>query len=496
MEKNFSKPQRQSQIGVLVMFFDTLRQFGKAFWPFLLIWIFRLDELNKIWLVLGLLFFLLVTGIAAYLKYRNFTFFIDTDNHEFIINEGVFNKTKTAIRLDKIQQVNINQTLMQRIINVFAVDVDSAGSNQKEGKIKAVSHDVALALKARLLDSQPAAAYLDQVEPQAIEESKPFLQISLLSLLKVGITSNYIRSIGLILAFFVTIYDNLRQFSEYEAIDTTEIDGYFERNMVSQSILILIFVLLAAILIINIFRTVIKYYNFRLTRQSGSLLLSYGLFANKSTILRPARVQIASLSQNYFQKKLNVSELKIKQAGNSEKSDHSAAIEIPGCDQREQSEILKLIFDAVPIKGAALKPNFRKLGFAVVLAIVVPLSVYIAMAVGNPELFVYAWPAAIYVVFAGLVLYFGWRNYRLFVSDQFIIKQSGAWDISLDIIENAKIQAITTSQLFWHKSLNIGTVTIHTAGGNIRFDLGHFDTIKQHVNTWLYKIETSDSNWM
>ena len=64
------------------------------------------------------------------------------------------------------------------------------------------------------------------------------------------------------------------------------------------------------------------------------------------------------------------------------------------------------------------------------------------------------------------------------------------------IIEIAKIQAITTSQLFWHKSLDIGSLTIHTAGGDIHFDLGNFATVKQYVNLWLYKVETNNIHWM
>jgi putative membrane protein len=35
----------------------------------------------------------------------------------------------------------------------------------------------------------------------------------------------------------------------------------------------------------------------------------------------------------------------------------------------------------------------------------------------------------------------------------------GAWDVDNEIIEPGKIQAITTSQLFWHKSVDIGSIT-------------------------------------
>jgi putative membrane protein len=95
-----------------------------------------------------------------------------------------------------------------------------------------------------------------------------------------------------------------------------------------------------------------------------------------------------------------------------------------------------------------------------------------------------------------LIQFFIFRNNRLYVNDDFIIKQSGAWDIKNEIIEPGKIQAITTSQLFWHKTADIGSVTLHTAGGNIAFQLGNYSKIKEYVNLWLYEIETSDSNWM
>jgi putative membrane protein len=112
------------------------------------------------------------------------------------------------------------------------------------------------------------------------------------------------------------------------------------------------------------------------------------------------------------------------------------------------------------------------------------------------EVFEYYYLLPFYVIGIGLLVVFGFKNNRLFVNDSFIIKQSGAWDISNDIIAPDKIQAITTSQLFWHKKANIGSLILHTAGGDIAFQLGNFEIIKEFVNQWLYKIETSDSNWM
>ena len=500
MEMNFNTPQRQSSIGIVVMFFDTLRQYIKAFFPLAVIWIVNFDKINKLYIVLGTLLVVLVTGLIAFLKYKNFTFFIDDENDEFIISEGIFNKTITTIQLNKIQQVNINQSLLQRIIGVFELEVDTAGGASKEGKIKAVSHALALSLKSRLLENEKIfkteIASETPILDDAVVMNKPFISISFLSLLKVGITSNYLKSFSLLLLFFFTASDYINKFTGRDVIYDGDIKNYVSKETIISSLLFFMLFLFGIVLVINLFRIVVRYFDYKITKQKGSLLLSFGLINTKSTILKPEKVQITTISRNYFQEKMNILEMKIMQATSGEKTKHKDAIDIPGCNNLEKDEILKLLFLQVPQKGYMMKPNFRKLGFSIFLIIVVPLVGFFSIANNVTELMEFAYITPYYVIFVGLILYFGYRNYRLFISEDFIIKQSGAWDISDEIIKKEKIQAITTSQLFWHKSADIGYLTLHTAGGNIGFQLGNYTKIKQYVNLWLYEIETSDSNWM
>jgi len=500
MEMNFNAPQRQSAVGIVVMFFDTLRQYIKAFFPLLIIWIVNFNKVNKWYLILGALAVVLVVALIAFLKYKNFTFYIDDENEEFIINEGVFNKTITTIQLDKIQQVNINQSLLQRIIGVYELEVDTAGGSNKEGKIKAVSHPLALSLKSRLLENEKKTktviASEASQETEQIITDKPFISIGFLTLLKVGITSNYVKSFSLLLIFFFTASDYINKITGHDVLNDGDFDNYVTKGAVLSTLLLFVLFLFGVVLVINLFRIVVRYFDYKITKQKGSLLLSFGLINTKSTILKPEKVQITTVSRNYFQKKMNILEMKIKQATSGEKTKHNAAIDIPGCNTLEKDEILKLLFQQVPQKGYMMKPNFRKLVFSIFLTIVLPLLGFFIVANNVDELNEFAYITPYYVVFVGLILYFGYRNYRLFISDDFIIKQSGAWDISDEIIRKEKIQAITTSQLFWHKGADIGYLTLHTAGGNIGFQLGNYTKIKQYVNLWLYEIETSDSNWM
>jgi len=498
MESNFNLPQRQSPIGVLVMFVDSLQKIARGFWPIFLVWMFNSDKSNVLLVFLAILGFLVLVGIIAYLRFINFTFYIDHENDEFIIKEGIINKTITTIQLDKIQQVNINQNLIQRIINVYALDVDTAGSDKKEGNIKAISHELALALKAKLIDNENKKTVEQEETSNAeVSETKPFLKIKSISLLKVGITSNYIRSIGLIITFFFTITENLRNIGKEEMLENDKLNHFLENNPVIYSLFIGVVVIFIILFFINCIRTLIKYFDYSITKQKGSLLISYGLINTKSTILKPEKVQILSISRNYFQKKLNVLEIKIKQAVSNEKNQVKSQIEIPGCNSDERDEILKLIFKQLPEKGVQLTPNFRKLGFSIFLIIVLPLTVFFSLAnTVERELFEYMNFAFGYAVFFLIVLFFGFRNYRLFINENHIIKQSGAWDVTTEIIEIKKIQALTSSQLFWHKNLNIGSLTMHTAGGKLTFYLGNYTKVKEYMNLWLYELETSDSNWM
>ena len=83
MNSDFSTPQRQAPIGVMVMFFDTVRQFVGILGPAFVLWIVNDNRVSIIWISFALVVAFLAICLIAFLKYRNFTFFIDDQNAEF-----------------------------------------------------------------------------------------------------------------------------------------------------------------------------------------------------------------------------------------------------------------------------------------------------------------------------------------------------------------------------------------------------------------------------
>lgn len=494
---DFSIPQRQSLIGVIVLFANTLQKSVRALWPFILIVFFKKEAYSAIQVYLGIAGIIIFIAIIAFLRYWFFKFYIDYKLEEFVIENGIFNKTKTTIPFHKIQKVTIDQSLIQRVFNVHKVELDTAGSDKKEASINAISQEMAFELKKQLLENTEKNSHLTEDVLVAEEQTKSFITIGIPSLLKIGITANYIKSFAYIFLVFTTVSDNLRQIGRDDLIDDN-LNQLEQIPIVSLVLGFLVFIF-TAIIVVNLFITVIKYFNFTIKKDKKSFVLTYGLLNIKNTIINPEKVQIIKLTQNFFQKKLDVNTIEIFQASSDMKrASTKDKTKIPGCNKSEKEEILKLLIGKSPQHQIALFPNIRKLLLNLFFLILIPVSIGLVINYYIDKFTIYELLSiiSIYVLFMGTILYFSYRNYRLFISDEFIVKQSGAWDIDHEIVKPYKIQAIETQQFIWQKITNIGSVVLYTAGGRVSFSTSNYTEIKEQVNKWLYEVEISKENWM
>src|SRR5699024_7684286 len=89
------------------------------------------------------------------------------------------------------------------------VEIETAGSSKSEVQIRAVSKQVALALKSHLMEE---ASTIQEAGPSTPSTAIPqsFIHVSPLSLVKMGLTSRYVESFFLLLAFLSAIYNNVK----------------------------------------------------------------------------------------------------------------------------------------------------------------------------------------------------------------------------------------------------------------------------------------------
>jgi putative membrane protein len=499
VDRDFSQPQRESALGIIVMAVHTIIKVTKAMFFFLIYAFIKMGGAYSGYTLLGVGIVLLFCLIYAYFSYLKFTFFLDKDKQEFVVNKGIFNRDQIIIQLDKIQQVNINQSILQKIIGVYGLKIDTAGAKGEEVSIRAIDEVSAYNLKDHLLSSRIETA--GQILEDAIQDQPAgILKISSWTLFKVGLTSNYGKSLALITAFLLYVIQEARHIMEVFHINKDIVKSTFLSFATIFSLAIIVAVLLVAFLVFNVVRTFYKYFELEIIRHKHSLLLSSGLIAKKNTLISPNKVQVTAYSQNYFQKKLDMLNMRLKQAhfGGNKKDEEmqGSTLEIVGCNPTERDELLKMVLGKVPLKGKIFIPDWRFLNLPVFFKLILPVVIFLLAAFKIPEIKPFIGFAAAYFVIGFLMIFISYRKHRLSVNQEFVIKTSGIWDISNEILVPSKIQAITTSQYPWHRSIDVGHLCLHTAAGEIRFKYGNYSEIKQLVNYWLYQVESSEKNWM
>ena len=497
-EENTDKyitPQSQAPIGVFIEIAYTFQKALRQFWPLLIIGFVKLKGFGLLYSILIIICLLIITVILGYLNYKNFLFHINEKDEEFILEKGVFNKKRIAIKLSKIQQVNINQSFLQKLVDVYEIEIETAGSTKKEAKINAVSKENAIRMRNLLL-AERNSSNENETAKLAETSNQLLVNISPKSLLKVAITSDYFKSLWLVSIFLFASYNRLKDVFFNDKETENKVLNYFSDLDVQHYLIIIIVTGIILVFIFNILRTFIIYYGYKIGLKGNSLQFSYGLINDKNTLIQPSKVQKVTKVQNFFQRKMNLERINISQASSNIIKDKKATIHIPGINENEGAQILKLIYGEIPKYGTILKPTVYRIFSSIYKFLLIPIIIFFIISIVESELMIFLISTLVYLLIGSILIYISYKNNKLSINDYFIIKQSGIWDIKTSIITPEKIQAITTKQYLWQIKSDVGHVKLHTAGGDITFKFGNFSTIKNYTNYWLYQVETNNKEWM
>lgn len=96
-----------------------------------------LSEWSRVLLILGMVVLLLLpVFVWIELRYKNFTFaFMDTG---MLIREGVVYKKRIDIPYSAIENVAVDKPLVQRLLGIGTLVIDTAGGDEKEGILPGV----------------------------------------------------------------------------------------------------------------------------------------------------------------------------------------------------------------------------------------------------------------------------------------------------------------------------------------------------------------------
>lgn len=428
------------------------------------------DESESEWLnyipyvILALLFATLISG---YFYYKNYTFYIDADQQAFIVEQGVFNKEQTIIQLDRILQVNIKQDVWHQVLDIYELEIETAGTAQAEVKIIALSEEVANKLKESLnsIASNPIVG-----EEYSVDENVYDRMVSLgnKNIILAAFLSHYGEGLRVAVGFVVLLFS---QFRELTSMFSNQSDADFildswDRFNINELIVFAVIFLLVPF-VVNAYRFVIKYYNTRfIIKENTEMLVNYGLFTLQEKIFKVQKLQMLHISNNAILRKLNLNFLTLAPADVVyEGAKNNGAILLPGLKNENAKELEELLFGEEIKLGFELKPLKRKFIFQSFFALLFAVSIYLLLmyldidAVAN---IVICTSVCLYNL---AVIIMKYKHESLYIHPNFIVKKYGSFRKKWTIMQPHKIQNVKVTQKIWKP--NFGNLYLYTASGTL-----------------------------
>ena len=498
MKKNntdFTIPQRQSWVAILMIIWKTYRILIRQIFPFLIVLFVGKSSKSGygsyiIYFVCAVAIIGMIYSILAFFRYY---FHIEDD--KLIVEKGIIGRNKTIIPFERIQTINFEQNIAHQIFSVVRLKVDTAGSAQKEFEFDAINRDQANALRSIILEKKSKLVNnLDKDQTTTTEESKKYtsiLKLSIIDLLKVGITENHIRSGGIIIFALWWVWDNLSEAGLDPEQYTEDIDP-MASGVIMISGFVLFFVLLS--FIISLSRTVLKYYDLQFWRSTNGFKVNSGLFTKKDISALDHKIQMISWSDNLLRKIIGYYELNLKQAS-SVAINNKTSIRVPGCRQDQIDSVTASLygnsaFDKLNLEGVDIRFMYRRMLF--LSCISVPLM---AISAYNDNSFL-----TVFAIFLGIYFivtsYFRYKKCKFGYNQKMLMVRGGLFGDKAETLPIIKLQNVEVNQSPYQRRKALANVKIYTAAGSVTIPYIHHNRAIELADYLLYKTESSRKKWM
>ncbi len=509
---NFSMPNRQSLAGLVLYFLNGIRSVIKSAWVLFAAFFINIrnERLEPAlpYVYLGIFVLAILLILHAFLAYRYFYYLIEKD--ELLIRKGYLKRVKLSIPFERIQNINIRQTVFQQLLGVVSLEVDTAGSSGKELKIIALKKDKAEELKKVLMEMRtgeqlPEVLTNESSSPnpetasnqiQTNQPSRTILGLDFIDLIKVGISENHLKSSILVVA---VVFGFVQQLSEIFQDRLNEMEEQAKLVMIGagiQLIVLLILIVLIAGFLFSIIRIILSHYDLKLVRNKKQYLIKMGLLNKKEWSLTFKKIQIYTYATNPLRDLLDFVTIQLSQAVSQEGSANQSSIIIPGVSSNKRRLIEEDLFPEMEqLTFQEFRPQpyfFRRMWiFSGWLPAAVLCSLYFLI-----EWWVIPLPV-LWLLISFWLSRLAFRKRLFRISDEIFQSRHGAVGTVIHVAYLYKLQAVEMRQNLIQRFRGIASLRLLTAGGssvNVSY-------IKQ-AEAWqlyqylLYKIEISNKEWM
>lgn len=498
MKKNdvakFSIAQRQSPFALLFIAGDSLRRLVSSFWPLLLVYfIGSSTSWFDIYLIFIATISILISLSMGVLKYWRYTYHIA--ENKFIINQGVFRRSRTSIPFDRIQIVRIDEKVFHRWTHTSGLTIETAGTSTDELEIKALPYADARELHAFLMPKGKKNHARNREEAfDESQEEKLVIKHSIFDTLKIGFTQNHLKSAWYIAASFLFLFSQVYEYIGDRIINTV-LDSYesiFTVNLIVSTGIIL-FIIVASILI-SMGTSILRYFGLQVVYADHLLKVKSGLFNRKEQTVKQNRIQLYREVSNPLRRLIDILSINIHQPVSSsdmQKSSISiAGIRYADVDTFRAFALQETQFlNPISIDTQPVVIQRRMLYFALV-----PILILLV-----PGYYFFTWNSLFLLLFIPIIyllirVWYG--KLRLDICEDHIVRSGGVFNTFNVFTDYSKIQNVSLSQTPFQSRKSLCNITIYTAGGSLSYPYITLEDGEKLRDYLLYRLESESREWM
>jgi putative membrane protein len=408
--------------------------------------------------------------IARVLSWQRFHY--SFDGEVLRVSEGVLSRNHRALDVARIQQVEIDRSLVQRLLGLAALRVETAGSSSEvEVELRVVPEPDALALRTAVRESKrqvtgtaPAGNGDGDQEPP----TQVVLRVPLRHVVLGAVT-------GVRLLVFPAVIAGAFQFlgqATDEWVDEA-IAFLLEEGVVAPgggmpgltlgTGLLLAGVVLALSLITAVVVGILRDARFRIERIDDDLHVSRGLLSTRDSVLPLRRIQLVQVQRNWIRRPLGYGSVRILSAGGS--GDADRRVTVPLLPDADVPALLRQVYpgiDGAPELTGHPRPAVRRAIFRWLRSVSYPLVA--VWLIPWPLLEAARLPSLALLPLAVVLGIVEYRHLAHGVGERLVASRQGALSVTTSLAPLVKVQAVSTRANYFQRRLGLATVQAHVAG--------------------------------
>jgi|GEM_PF-2148551 putative membrane protein len=501
---------RMSAWSIIFLIWKLFKGIFISNWPTLVaIFVFLQSKSFSLpWIVGGAGVTTLILFTFSLINYLRFRFFWD-EEHLFI-QSGIFTRKLKKVPFERIQSVNTSQSLVHRLLGLVSVTVDTAGSAAQEVQISAVSVSFADNLsqtvyefRQQMAEKKPLDSLLHK-EELAIEQDERIAKVDTSDVLIYALFENHLKTAGLILAFVLTIFQQVNQaFEDAPAEFLEQQTGNFVESFKTDLVFALVTIAVLSMVITILFtviRMFLQNYNTELYKTSKGYRKVSGLLTRKKVELGVSKVQMIAWKTNPLKKFFGLYGFKLSNASTQVVNPGNLtgniffipAMRLSGI----KHTIARVLERAIPEMSEATKPVstvyiFRQTLYFGVIPFLIALGPLLYFEHTN-------WLLAPLIWLCTVLFYntFYQRNFRFHFDHETAWVESGVIGRDWVAIEWFKVHNVTLSSSPHQRRKNLCTLTVHTSGDKVTLPYIPTDFGRKIRDLAIWQINTNQRPWM